>query len=93
MPQDYETALKWYTLAAEQGNLTAQHGLGTMYADWRGPKQDYTLAYMWLDIALSRGSKAGSLDLDLVARKMSPTDISIAQRLARECVAKNYRGC
>ena len=28
--QDYKTAVKWYTLAAEQGLARAQHNLGVL---------------------------------------------------------------
>jgi TPR repeat protein len=91
--KNYKTALEWYSLAAEQGNVTAQHGLGTIYAGRRGALQDHIVAYMWLDIAVSRGFKGGSLDLELVARKMSSSDISTAQRLARECITKKYKRC
>ena len=31
MPQDYSEAVKWYRLAADQGNATAQYNLGVMY--------------------------------------------------------------
>jgi len=30
---------------------------------------------------------------DLVAKEMTPSQIQEAQRLARECVRKNYKGC
>jgi uncharacterized protein len=31
--QDYAEAVKWYRLAAEQGNAQAQYNLGLMYAN------------------------------------------------------------
>ena len=31
VPQDYKEAVKWYRLAAEQGNANAQTNLGNMY--------------------------------------------------------------
>ena len=30
---------------------------------------------------------------DIVAKRMTPADISAAQTLARECVRKKYKGC
>ena len=30
---------------------------------------------------------------DMVAKEMTPADISAAQKLARECVKKNYKDC
>ena len=34
-----------------------------------------------------------ALEEEMVAERMTPADISKAQQLARECVAKNYEGC
>ena len=93
VPQDYETAVKWYTLAAEQGNASAQSNLGTMYALGTGVIQDNVYAHMWLNIAASSGNKKASENRDIVAKRMTPADISAAQNLARECVRKKYKGC
>ena len=32
VPQDYAEAVKWYRMAADQGNADAQSNLGFMYA-------------------------------------------------------------
>ena len=94
VPQDYKTALKWYRLAAEQGNANAQISLGYMYAKGEGVLQDFVYAHMWWNIAASNGSERGRKLLDIVTKKiMTPADISAAQRLARECVRKKYKGC
>ena len=37
---DYKTAVKWYRLAAEQGNANAQTNLGYAYNHGRGVAQD-----------------------------------------------------
>ena len=39
--QDYKEAVKWYRLAAEQGNANAQYNLGVMYDNGEGVPQDY----------------------------------------------------
>jgi TPR repeat protein len=93
VPQDYATAVKWYTLAAEQGNAFAQSNLGLMYANGEGVPQDYVYAHMWWNIAASSGNEGASKNRDIVAERMTPADLSAAQRLTRECVAKNYKGC
>ena len=38
---DYATALREWTPLAEQGNASAQFGLGLMYREGRGVPQDY----------------------------------------------------
>ena len=42
---------------------------------------------------MSGESKNASKNRDIVAKKMNSTDISAAQKLARECVRKKYKGC
>jgi TPR repeat protein len=93
VPHDYQTAAKWYSLAAEQGNALAQHNLGLMYANGYGVPQDNVYAHMWFDIAASLGDKGVTQNRDIVAKKMTPADISAAQTLTRECVKKNYKDC
>ena len=93
VPQDYKTAVKWLRLAAKQGNASAQTNLGVMYATGQGVIQDNVYAHMWGNIAASNGNESGGKLRDIVAKQMTPADISTAQTLARECVAKNYKGC
>jgi hypothetical protein len=91
--QDYEAALEWYTLAAERENAEAQNNLGVMYALGHGVIQDYTRAHMWWTIAASQGDEKAAENRDEIANDMTSADISKAQNLARECVAKNYKDC
>lgn len=93
VPQDDKTAVKWYTLAAEQGYAEAQFGLGLRYAYGEGVLQDNIYAHMWWNIAASLGNEKASRNREKIAEKMTPADISKAQQLARECVAKDYKGC
>ena len=93
VPQDYKTAVKWHTRAAEQGDTDAQHNLGYMYYKGWGVLQDYVYAHMWWNIAASSGNKTASKNRDKVAKRMTPPRIEDAQKLARECVRKNYKGC
>jgi TPR repeat protein len=91
--QDYKVAVKWYTLAAEQGGVEAQYNLGLMYGNGQGVIQDYTRAHMWWNIVASQGNERAMENRDIVAKKMTPSQIEKAQTLAGECVAKNYKGC
>ena len=85
--------MKWYRLAAKQRNASAQGNLGVMYAFGKGVLKDYVYAHMWGNIAASNGSENGVKLRDLVAKKMTSTQIEKAQKLARQCVAKEYKGC
>ena len=91
--QDYKTAVKWYTLAAEQGNASAQTNLGLMYGVGNGVLLDNVYAHMWGNIASSNGNENGGKLRDIVTKRMTPSQLEKAQDLARECVAKNYKGC
>ena len=91
--QDYNTATKWYKLASEQGDAHAQFYLGVMYHRGAGVLQDNLYAHMWFDIAASLGSENASEIKAIIAKRMTPKDISKARQLARECVAKDYKGC
>ncbi len=89
VPQDDAKAMKWYRKAAEQGLDVAQAVLGLMYAQGRGVTQDYVQAYMWFKLAVSKDSpgffRDTAVDIrDDVAKKMTPAQISEAQKLARE---------
>ena len=88
MPQDDAEAVRWYRLAAEQGYANAQYNLGVSYDDGLGVPQDNIEAHMWLNLAASRSSGADrerSVGVrDRVAERMTPADLSEAQRRARE---------
>jgi TPR repeat protein len=90
--QNYKTAVKYCTLAAEQGFVRVQYNLGFNYNNGQSVIQDYTRAHMWWNIAASQGHKDGVGNRDIIAKKMTPSQIEKAQTLASECVAKNYKG-
>jgi len=91
--QDHKTAVKWYTLAAEQGHASAQYNLGWMYYKGQGVIKDYVYSHMWHNIASSNGKEKAGEYRDSLAKKLTPQQLERAQQLARECVAKDYKGC
>jgi uncharacterized protein len=93
VPQDYAEAVRWYRLAAEQGITSAQYNLGVMYENGKGVPQDFVYAHLWWNLIAANGDKTAAKNRDTVAQQMSAAQIAEAQRLARECVAKNYKGC
>ena len=93
VPQDDKEAVRWYTLAAEKEHAKAQYNLGVMYALGEGVIKDYVYAHMWGNIASMNGNDLGALLRDDFAEKMTSSQIEEAQRLARECIKKNYKGC
>ena len=93
VPKDSKTAVKWFTLGAEQGHAISQASLGWMYTKREDAPEDYVYAHMWGNLAASNGSQIGKMISDAVVESMTPSQIEKAQDLARECVAKNYKGC
>lgn len=92
-PQDYPAALFWFRKAANRGNPHAQYDLGRMYDEGNGVPQDYVSAHMWLNLASGNGFSAGPAARDELAAKMTPADVSEAQRRARMCIASDYQDC
>lgn len=83
-PQDDAKAVYWYRKAADQGNVAAQLSLGARYTLGRGVPQDYAQAAKWYILAQAGGDENASKGLSLLERVMTPSQISEAQRLARE---------
>tara|TARA_Y100001936_G_C16090453_1_gene685673 strand:- start:871 stop:1188 length:318 start_codon:yes stop_codon:yes gene_type:complete len=79
---------------AKQGNSNAQNILGAMYLQGgNGVKQNYIRAHMWFDLSDRNGNKDGGIARDLITKDMTPIEIAEAQKKARECIKKDYKGC
>ncbi|MDH3560573.1 MAG: sel1 repeat family protein, partial [Gammaproteobacteria bacterium] len=88
VPQDMAEAARWYRAAAEQGYAKAQNNLGYMYGTGNGVPQDYVLAHLWYNQAGANGIELGIKNRDKLAREMTSAQIAMAQRLAREWMAR-----
>ena len=93
VPQDDKEAVYWYRLAVEQGYANAQSNLANRYYYGEGVNKDIVYAHMWKNISASNGFELAKEDLKIIEKEMTSSHISEAQRLARECVKKNYKGC
>ena len=65
VPQDDAEAVRWYRLAAKQGNASAQNNLGSMYGTGRGVPQDDAEAVRWYRLAAKQGNASAQLNLGL----------------------------
>ena len=91
---DYDQAFKWYMLAAKQSYARAQLNLGLMYSHGgMGVRQDYALAYMWLNIGAANGSSAAKRWRKKVAGNMTSQAIEKAQAMAKRCIKTKYKKC
>jgi uncharacterized membrane protein YhaH (DUF805 family) len=91
--EDYETAMKEYKPRAELGDNDAQNSLGVMYSQGWGVKQDSIRALMWFIVAASNGNLEAIDNYSFHEKKMNSAQIAEAQKLARECVARNFKNC
>ena len=89
--QDYDNAVLIWTSAvsARPQNQRGQFNLGTKHGNGEGVTQDYVQAHMWFNLAAAQGVKIGREYRDLVAKEMTPADISKAEALAREWMEKH----
>jgi len=55
--------------------------------------KDEVYAHMWWNIAASTCNEDAAYNRDIVAKLVTPSQLEKAQDLARECVAKEYKGC
>lgn len=53
--EDYEEAVRWFRMAAEQGHPEAQMYLGFLYMHGDGVPTDYDLALHWLRLSAEQG--------------------------------------
>ncbi len=63
---DYEKALHFYKLAAEQKNPTALNNLGSLYFSGLGTNIDYSLAIKYFDKAAQLGSNDAAVNLAII---------------------------
>ncbi|MBR0696459.1 tetratricopeptide repeat protein [Bradyrhizobium lablabi] len=86
VPQAYDAAADFYTRGAALGDPFSQAMLGLMYDKGHGVRQDFVLAYKWLNLAAAHTSgrqrDTYARFRNAVATKMSTNEIVIGQRLA-----------
>jgi len=63
--QDEKEAFRWFSNAANHGNLLAQSKLGLLYWSGRGVPKDLNKAYFWMVVARTRGDE-GNRDVATV---------------------------
>jgi TPR repeat protein len=82
--KDYVEAAKWFCKAPDQGNALAQADLGYCYAQGLGIQKDVVQAYKWDNLATAQGQPGAIKNLALLEMEMTPEQIAVAQKKARE---------
>ncbi len=91
--QDKKQAVQWYKKSAAQGDTDAQNNLGIMYGIGEGVDQDFVKAHMWTNLAAASGDAGAVKMRDIIVKLMTSRQIKQARKMARECLANNYKGC
>lgn len=84
VPKSIAEAAALYRRAADKGHGPAQVNLGLLYdKGGEGIPQDPVRAYMWFNLAASRGYTVGLKGRDSISKRMTPAQIAEAQKLTR----------
>ena len=86
----YEEAIKWYRLAARQGEAPSQFALGLLTLRGQGTKKDLPKAYYWFTLAKKYGFQGVDRELESLAKQMSASDIRQADAEASRFVAQVF---
>ncbi len=91
LTQDFVQAQHWYQEAANQGDPFAEASVGIFYGTGKGVRQDYVLAYAWLDRAVSHltGPERDTvLEMrDSIGHRMTPAQLQQARHALPEAKA------
>ena len=82
--------MRWYQLAAKQGDVWAQFLLGESYVS---SFEDYVLGHMWLNISGANGNTVAGFFRDNYEKSMKRDQIHQATEMAQACMESNYKDC
>ena len=75
---------KGYRKKSESGDSEAQKMLGICYERGEGVPKNVILAYKWYELSASQGNQEASKAKEALSVKMTPAEITEAQRLSKE---------
>lgn len=88
--KNYPEAVKWYTLAAEQGFHPSQRNFASLLIKGKGVSRDTVEGLKWIIISEKDSGSSSSDFLLSVRRSLSQSDVSLAKRAAEEWTAKTW---
>jgi len=88
---DVEEAVRWFTKAAEQGNVAAQSKLGTLYLSGRaGVRKDPNRAYFWMVLARANGDDTSKALAPVATAYLTPEQITSIEQDADRWLQKHW---
>ena len=67
--------------------------MSALHLGGKGVIRDYVYAYMWANIAMANGYEPARDAVNKLPATMLPAQVAEAQKLAAECVKKEYKNC
>lgn len=91
-PQDFAEAMRWYRLAADQGDANAQNNIGAMYEHGMGVPVDTAQAAKWYRLPADQGFATAQFNLALLFGwgVGVPMDEPEATRLLHKAAAQGH---
>ena len=93
---DEKSGANWYLKAAEQDDVVAEFMIANLYVTGQGVSEDLVQAYKWLSIAEGANhpdaKKTAEERKNLIVDRLSPAQISEAEKQAKEWIAKRRGG-
>jgi len=80
--------MRWFILAARQGDAQAQYYLGRAYHSGEGVPKDIESAYAWLARSAAQGHKKAAEWQAMIMKEISPEQIDEGNRLVQEAERK-----
>src|ERR1700722_11717036 len=77
-------AARWFAKAAEQGNVSAQSKLGSLFWSGRGVSKDDTRAYFWTVLARANGDEASKTLAPFIANRLTAAQRAVIEQQADE---------
>ncbi len=71
IPQDYAEAMKWFLLAATQGDRDAQYNIGQMYYYEEGVTKNIVEACKWWIMAGHQNNEYAWINIKIARREMT----------------------
>ncbi len=94
MVQDISKAIKWYKLAADQGDSKANYNLGYLYEHGEGVEKDYNEALGRYMASVKNTNTNTNVTLWLVDRnKLSAEKMSEIRGLVFTCINSDFKEC
>ena len=81
-PEDETKALEWNFKSAQSRHIESPNYIGILYENGDGKPEDDIAAYAWWLIGINRGDEAPRNNMELLAEKLTPEQLTKAKELA-----------